>query len=196
MRRAVISLAGAIGFVILLTPMVLLWENLAGIVLSTSPTVLTERGTQQAVSAPRADSHEIVLVMKNPQILGGARASTDALGYPHFLAEPGEIEEPWHANVDCAPWVLNSSTDASGADASGADASRADTSAPPETDSGTISTHQFNDWWQQLLQWTGQGRLQGILLSSFVWWGLTTIALAIGWLMAMPMDKSLKLSRL
>ena len=110
MRRTIITVAEVVGLVALLAPIVVLWHTLTSFTITSHPLVLSSPDQGQVISPDQAHDSDIMLVMSNPKQLGGERASTSALGSPHFLGQTVE-DEPFHIYdtfLECTPWTIYS----------------------------------------------------------------------------------------
>ena len=110
MRRTIITVAEVVGLVALLVPIVVLWHTLTNFTLTSHPLVLSSADSGQVISPYQAHDSDVMLVMSNPKQLGGEKASTSALGSPHFLGQAAE-DEPFHVydrTLECTPWTIYS----------------------------------------------------------------------------------------
>jgi hypothetical protein len=105
-----ITVAEVVGLVALLVPVIVLWHTLTSFTITSHPLVLSSSDQGQVTFPDQAHDSNIMLVMSNPKQLGGERASTSALGSPHFLGQTVE-DEPFHIYdtfLECTPWIIYS----------------------------------------------------------------------------------------
>ncbi len=110
MRRAMITMAEVVGLVALLVPIVVLWHTLTSFTITSHPLVLSSSDSGQVISPYQANDNDIMWVMSNPKQLGGEKASTSALGSPHFLGQAVEDEplQIYDKLLECTPWTIYS----------------------------------------------------------------------------------------
>lgn len=108
MRHTSVVIAGIVGCVLLVASILVLWQYLADFALSSHPHTLPGQVTQKT-SSPN-DANDTILVMSDPQQLGGMRASMDSLGTPHVLGGPveGKSTSSQDFHSDCSIWVMKS----------------------------------------------------------------------------------------
>ena len=109
MQERVFTPLSIAGIAVLLACMVGLWQRFISFPLPAQPFVLAGQPAQQALVP--AETHDVILVLKDPERLGGIRASTSSLGSPHLLGQGQAVESQLEYKADepsdCPFWFIN-----------------------------------------------------------------------------------------